>query len=66
LKIYKINFIASPNRPGWFRPPGIGWYNKHLEIMEDIERKADHIYSLIKAAEKAGIKVYVHIPNLLN
>ena len=32
----------------------------------ELQQKADHIYSLIKAAEKAGIKVYVHIPNLLN
>ena len=34
--------------------------------MEDIERKADHIYSLIKAAEKAGIKVIINCPNRMN
>lgn len=32
----------------------------------DIQRKAEHILHLIKAAKDAGIKVYVQTPALMN
>jgi len=32
----------------------------------ELQQKVNHIYSLIKAAEKAGIKVIINCPNRMN